>query len=280
MGLGDLSGGISRSSSAQSSYNDSYSTGYSNTYGAEASSASAQEAEKARQWQAQQAELNRQFQREMFEKEMQFNREEAQKSRDYTQAQVDVANEMANTVYTRSANNMKEAGINPILAYSMGLSGAGNGSVSSAGQASVGGSPSGSMPNGFMAQTFADQHSASNSTSHGEGSGSSWMESQNGLATGLQMLGQALGDAISNMQSGGTINYMMGNLGKEAKSTWNDIKQMMIENLPNSVVKAMGLNYDASSTTQTTGRKKTVTGSYNFGKNKNSGGSSGGGRKF
>lgn len=119
-----------------------------------------------------------------------FNAQEAQKARDWE-------TEMANTIYTRSAKNMKEAGINPILAYNNGLSGAG---VSSGATASIG---AGSAP---MAQNFMDSQSASQSN------GKSWNSSESGLVTGLKMLGDALGGAIDKISSGMNLNFSLEGL--------------------------------------------------------------------
>lgn len=225
-----LTAGSSQGGSAQSNWSQSQGQSYSETNGAAASANSSQEAAIAREWSAKQAELNREFQREMFEKEMEYNSREAEKSRAWSQAQVDVANEMANTIYTRSAANMKEAGINPILAYAHGLAGAGTGSVASAGQASVG-APSGSQAQSFMGQSFADQHSASSQWSRGEGSGSSWQQSTNGLAEGLTQMGELIKGAIENINSSHNINYTISNLAGSAKDTakeiWNNLKAQL-----------------------------------------------------
>ena len=123
--------------------------------------------------------------------EMEFNRQEAQKARDWNE-------NMANTVYTRSVNNMKEAGINPVLAANMGLSAA---SIGSGATASIGGA---GAP---LAQPFANSSSASNSWSHSEGmskggsSGSSWNDSTYGLSTAIDQLGDAAQDAIDTVSN-------------------------------------------------------------------------------
>lgn len=239
--LGDLSGSTSvsggRSSSAQQA--NSYSQSYSQT-----------DAAAARAFSAEQADLAYKRQKELIRMEQAYNTAEAQKSRDWQ-------TEMANTIYTRSINNMKEAGINPILAASMGLSGA---SVGSGATASISGAYA------PMAQSFMDTSSASSggSQSYGESNGSQWGSSESGLAVGLQAMGQAIGEAISTMQSGNTINYMMEGLGKQAKTTWNDIKELMIDNLPNSIVNMLGITADKSGSGSTM-RKKTITGNAKIG---------------
>lgn len=223
-GLGTLTGALgilpaseSSGGSAQSSYNQSEGQSTSHTYGQEASEWSAKEAERARQFAAEQAEINRQFQERLFREEMKYNAQEAQKQRDYQQAQVDVANRMADTIYTRSAANMREAGINPILAFSHGLSGAGTGTVASGQSASISGSPSGNVAQSFMGQSFADQNSASSQWSKGEASGSSWENSVSGLATGLQQMGELIGAGLNSLSSAKLFEINLGDATKDVK---------------------------------------------------------------
>lgn len=223
--LSNLQGSESHGGSAQSSYNQSEGTSMSQTHGQEASEWSAKEAEKARQFAAEQAEINRQFQERLFREEMAYNANEAQKQRDYQQAQVDVANRMADTIYTRSAANMREAGINPILAFSHGLSGAGSGTVSSGQSASVGGSPSGNVAQSFMGQSFADQNSASSQWSKGEASGSSWQNSESGLAKGLQQMGELIGAGLNALSSAKFFEINLGDKTNAVKDIANDVKQ-------------------------------------------------------
>ena len=96
------------------SINRAQSSGYSNTYGSAASDRAANAAAVANA-----------YQMKNMDKAMKFNSMEAQKQREWEER-------MANTIYTRSVSNMREAGINPILAASMGLSGASVGSGAAA----------------------------------------------------------------------------------------------------------------------------------------------------
>lgn len=253
--------GIDGATSAQGSRN------YSDTYGYTTSQGSSgTDADSARAFSAEQARIAFERQKELMQMQMNFNREEALKQRDWE-------TDMANSVYTRSVNNMREAGINPILAANMGLSAA---SVGSGATASISGA---SAP---MAQSFMDSWSAQSSrgenTGHSEGS--SWGQSESGLAVGLQMMGEAIAGALSSINTGNTINYTMSQLGEGAKTTWNDLKKLMVENLPSSVSKTLGLTYDASTNKGTAPkRNKTVTGKGTV-EGRNNGGHSGGGRKF
>ncbi len=69
-----------------------------------------------------------------------FNADEAQKARDFEER-------LSNTAYQRAVADMKSAGINPVLAYSNGASGASTPSGSAASSGS-GGSYSGYKPSG------------------------------------------------------------------------------------------------------------------------------------
>lgn len=182
MGIFDAS--QSSGGSQNSAYNTSQSVSdsWANTAGA---AASAQSEESAR--------IAFERQKELMRMQMEFNREEAQKARDWEE-------NMANTIYTRSTKNMKEAGINPVLAANMGLSAA---SVGSGATANIGGA---SAP---MANTFSEMNSASHSESYGigESQGSSWNQSTSGFTTALeQIVGmfKGIGDALS---SGININF-------------------------------------------------------------------------
>lgn len=81
---------------------------------------------------ASQSELNRVFQQQSAERAMQFSSDEAQKNRDWQEM-------MSNTAYTRAVQDLKNAGLNPILAYQ-------NGSAST---------PSGSSASGFSSSGSA-----------------------------------------------------------------------------------------------------------------------------
>lgn len=188
------------------SINRSQSSGYSNTYGTAASERAANAAAVANK-----------YSMENMNKVMEYNSMEAQKQREWEER-------MANTIYTRSVANMKEAGINPILAASMGLSGA---SVGSGATASV------AQPQTFMGQTFADQNSANqawsagDSYSHGENGGSwgssssSWNNSESGLATGLRQMSQLTEDVYNTVKS----SQFMKDLQEEMNDLYHDMRQ-------------------------------------------------------
>lgn len=168
-------------------------------------------------------------QKELNEAQMRFNAEEAAKQRAWEE-------NMANTIYTRSVKNMKEAGLNPILAANMGLSGA---SVGSGATASMGGS---SAP---ISQTFADSYSnsASEASSYNESHGSSWNQSMYGIQSTYQQAADTikaiidgvnssqmfsnLVDAIKNIDTGNkTVNEAISN----AQKTVDSVKDWITEN--------------------------------------------------
>lgn len=202
--LGDLSGGYS----AGGSQNFSQSSGWSTT-----------DASSARAWSEQQAAVAFERQRQLMQEQQaynsaeaaiarQFNAEEAKKSRDWSA-------EMANTVYTRSVKNMIEAGINPILAANMGLSGA---NVGSGATASTSGATA-SMGSAPLAQNFMDSASGSQAS----GSGSSWNSSESGLAAGLQALGEMISGVLGNMNSSHTIDFVLRTAGDSVRDAADQI---------------------------------------------------------
>lgn len=207
MGLLDASTSASGSINTASNGSQSTGSGYSINYpiAANANAAIA-------------AEIAYQRQKELNQMTMDFNSKEAEKQRNWEA-------EMANTIYTRSVKNMREAGINPVLAAGMGLSGA---NVSSGATASFGGS---SAP---LQQTFMGSESAnsSQSSSWGESYGKGWSASDSGLATFLTSMGEWVDGAIQALSSSKQINIALGTLedwGEDfkdnveySKNDWNE----------------------------------------------------------
>lgn len=176
------------------SYNKSQSSSYSNTNGAAATASS--------NWQASQA--NSAANAAWWDA-AKFNAEQAAIQRDWQER-------MANTVYQRSVADMRKAGINPVLAASFGLSSANVG---------TGATASMSSPQVFMGSSFADQNSASQSSSYGESSskGQSWQQSTSGLATALEQIGGLINSVLGGIQTGMDINLNMNGLEQLFKNS-------------------------------------------------------------
>ena len=213
-------GGSNYGYNTAQSINRAQSSGYSQTKGTEASSRAANAAAVANK-----------IQKDYMNDVMRYNAEQAQIQREWEER-------MANTIYTRSVANMKEAGINPVLAASMGLSGA---SVGSGATASI------SMPSAYMGQTFADQNSANqawstgDSYSHGEQSGSwgssstSWNNSESGLATGLKQMADFTSDLASTVNAAKAIDWLKDKLESDV-----DAMKETAKNDPNNTAIEQG----------------------------------------
>ena len=198
-GSRSIAGGSNWGYNTAQSINRSQSSGYSNTAGNAASDKAANAAAVANA-----------YSMKNMDKVMKYNSMEAQKQRDWEER-------MANTIYTRSIANMKEAGINPILAAGMGLSGA---SVGSGATASV------AQPQTFMGQTFAEQNSAQQSWSTGDSfskgesggswgsSSSSWNKSESGLATGLKQMATLSEGILDSLTTGKRLEDLQNTLSK------------------------------------------------------------------
>lgn len=186
-------GSVNNAYSVGQGQSSSFSDSWSRTYGSEATAKSYAEAERATA-----------RQEGLMNTAMEYNAREAYAQRAFNEM-------MGNSIYTRSVKNMIEAGINPILAANMGLSGA---AVNSGAAASI------STPSAFMGQTFADQASASHAESQSswstksESSGSGWQNSESGLATGLQMMGSAISGALEKIGAGQKIDIALKGLDK------------------------------------------------------------------
>lgn len=127
-----------------------------------------------------------------------YNAEQARIQREWQER-------MANSVYQRTVEDMRKAGINPVLAAGMGL---GTAAVSGGSAASI--SPS----QVYNAQTFPESNSASQSY------GNSWNQSESGLMTfagALTSLGKSL---IESLSSSKTIQLSIEGL----KNGWEDFK--------------------------------------------------------
>lgn len=133
-----------------------------------------------------------------------FNAAEAEKNRQWQQENINTANEMANTVYSRSMKDMINAGLNPVLAAGAGLGAAGAGSTSGGASASM------AAADTYMPQTFMDTISSSESQSQSHGSS----KSESGLATGLQLLGEAIGGVLQNLSSANKIEIALQGFDK------------------------------------------------------------------
>lgn len=196
--LNSLKGSKTDSGSSKSSTSSAKSISKSHTYGDMASERSLQYAREAT------ASAN-----SAWDKAAQWNAEQAEISRRWSEY-------MSSTQYQRAVEDMRKAGLNPILAAQNGIS---SGSVASGATASM------SAPETYMGQSIAEQNSASSSRSHSESSGSSWSHSESGLATGLGLLADSLKNLEGSMNSAVTVENYISDLGKAGKEVGKTVKE-------------------------------------------------------
>lgn len=196
-----VGGALKGSTSSGGSTNSAKSQSFSNTAGREATSSSNY-----------QANIANNTAMDAWREAAKYNAEQARIQRDWEE-------KMANSVYQRSIADMKKAGINPILAAGMGL---GTASVGSGATASI------SNPQTYMGQSFAEQNSAMTSESHG----SSWNNSESGLAQGLAQMGEAIQAGLNTLSNAKLLDITIG--GTTTKEVVNDVKTG-IENMVGKV---------------------------------------------
>lgn len=138
-----------------------------------------------------------------------YNAEQARIQREW-------AEHMANTQYQRAVKDMRAAGLNPILAVKNGITGAG---VTSGANAVMG------NPATFMGNSIAEQNSASTSSGIGGSSENSWMNSESGLATGLELAVNKMEGIISAIHSSQWVQDATDAVKEWYNSTGSDVKK-------------------------------------------------------
>ena len=180
------------SGSVNSANSQNWSTSGSQTYGTEATSAARAAAEYANELAIQR-----------WKMQAEYNAQQAEIQRNWQE-------KMANSVYQRTMQDMRSAGLNPILAAGGGL---GTASVSGGAAASVG------APDSYMPNVYPDSISSAQSQGNSQSNGSSWGES--GFATFLESMATLAQGILNGVNSSHTINIALQGL-ESAKGVIED----------------------------------------------------------
>ena len=158
--------------------------------------------------------LQRQYNEDMWDKSAEYNSAEAQINRDFQAEQAELNRQwqekMSNTSYQRAVEDLKKAGLNPVLAAINGGAGVGSGSMASGSQASAGATSGASASGGtYGGQGYNPSESLAVMGVLGSLIGNAF------TAMGALMLDnqQQTADTVNAFLSGATGKYM----SKEAK---------------------------------------------------------------